>query len=236
MTGDIDEAERLATAAFELGDRTGQPDAFTWYAGQLWVISRERGQIAAIADTVVAEVERNPGLPAWQIVLAATKCTAGDLAAAQAVLDRLAPEGRLAVPRDVMWLYAAANLLEIAEAVGDTTKAGALYDALLPYRDLPTHGGVTYQGSTERYLAAGARALGRYDDAVEHLTAAIGFEERLSAPTWLGVACADLARTLRMRGSADDHSRADSYDARARELAAQTGSVFVQRRADGHYA
>jgi tetratricopeptide (TPR) repeat protein len=235
MDGDVDEAERLATEAYEVGERTGQPDAFTWFAGQLWVLMRERGRVLELRDTVEQEVQRNPGLPAWLIVRGEICCAVGDLDGAREVLDQLVPNGRLAVPKDVMWMYAAKALLELAEWVGDVSKVQPLYDELLPLRHLPAHGGVTYQGSLERYLGCGARALGRLDDAVAHCEAAVAFEQRVKARSWLGIALADLARTLRLRNAPGDAARADECDRQALELAAATGSVYVARRVAGQY-
>jgi hypothetical protein len=160
----------------------------------------------------------------------------GDTEGARAALDVLAPDGDLAVARDVLWLFAAATLLDIAEAVGDTARAERLYALVLPFRRLPVTSGVAYQGSAERFLAAGARALGRYDDAVDHGEAAVAFEEKMRAGPYTGIAYADLARTLRLRGADGDEDRAAASEQRAREIAAELGSVWVERRLAGHYA
>jgi class 3 adenylate cyclase/tetratricopeptide (TPR) repeat protein len=234
--GDLEEADRHLTLAFELGQRTGQPDAFTWYAGQLWILARERGELLPLFDVVQAEAASRPGLPAWQGVLGFMHCMRGELNEARAVLHRMTPGGELAVPRDVLWLCSAATSLELAEHVGDLSRVVPLYALLLPYRDLPVLGGVIYLGSAERYLACGARALGRLDDAVAHLDAAVALEERMRARTWLGVACADLARTLRSRGADGDAARADAAEARARELSRETGSVQIEHRLAGALA
>jgi class 3 adenylate cyclase/tetratricopeptide (TPR) repeat protein len=243
MLGELDEAERLATEAYEVGARTGQPDAFTWYAAQLFTIMRERGLAGTLRESVQKEVDDNPGLPAWRVALASLCGDDGDLGPGREALELLIPDGRIGYARDVMWTYTTAFLLDTAEAVGDRARGGLLYNELLPYRALPVHAGVTYQGSAECHLAAGARLLGRYDDAVHHLEAAIAFEERMSAPTWLGLACADLAKTLRLRAgdrsdpaAVADRARADEMTARALELAKQTGSVLVERRAAGSHA
>jgi hypothetical protein len=127
-------------------------------------------------------------------------------------------------------------MLQLAEFVGDVTTAERLYAEVLPFRGLVAHAGVTYQGSAELYLAAGARTMGRYDDAVTHLEAAIRFEESMHARTWLGVACADLARTLRLRCLDGDEALAEHYVTQALEIARETGSVLVERRAAGQFA
>lgn len=236
VLGDLDEAERHLATAWELGQRTGQPDAFTWYAGQLWVLTRERGEVGQLFDLAQAEAANHPGLPAWQAILAFLHCVRGDTDEARAVLHRLTPGGKLVVPRDVLWLSSAAELIEVAEHVGDLDRVESLCALLLPHRDLPVVAGLVYLGSAERYLACGARALGRLDDAVAHLEAAIAFEERMRARTWLGVTCADLARTLRDRGADGDAARADAAEVRARQLGRETGSVQIEHRLSGALA
>ena len=73
--GDLAGAQELLDSGFALGQATGQPDAFTWYAGQLWVLLRERGELTALLDTVETETARNPGLPAWECVLGTIYCS-----------------------------------------------------------------------------------------------------------------------------------------------------------------
>jgi hypothetical protein len=236
MAGDFERAEQLAAEAYEFGERTGQPDAFTWFAAQTAVAMRERGRMLELRDMIELEVERNPGLPAWLIFRGDLFCMAGDVDGARSALEAVVRDGRLEVPRDVMWIYSAAITQSIAEFVGDTARADTLYQALLPFRHLPVHGGVSYQGSAELYLAAGARATGRLDDAVAHAEAAVAFEERVGARTWLGIAHADLARTLRLRSAPGDVERAEEHTQAAHAIAADTGSVYVERRAAGHYA
>ena len=233
LAGELDEAEVQLADAYELGQRTGQPDAFTWYAGQLWVLLRERGQLLSLFDTVHAQVQQNPGLPAWQTVLALMHCLRGERDEAAAILSQLTRGGRLQVERNIMWLCVPANLLEVAEAVDDARAAAVLYAELRDYRHLPVHGGTSYLGSCERYLAAGARAAADLDLAVSHLEAAVVFEERMGAKTWLGVTYGDLARTLRLRDHPGDAASADGLVARALDLARVTGSAHVEARACG---
>ena len=234
MKGDLDDAERQLELSFALGQSSGQPDAFTFYAAQLWALMRERGQLSALFDTVQSEVERNPGLPAWQGVLALMHCGEGQLEQAREILHRLVPDGVLRIARDVLWFSMPATLVEVAEVVGDPDRARSLYAELLPFRSLGIHGGVIYVGSAERYLASGARAFGDLDLAVAHLEAAIDHERRSQARTFEGICWADLARTLRMRRAVGDEERAVAAVEHARRLARETGSVAVERRLSGH--
>ncbi|MCW2544516.1 MAG: hypothetical protein JWM40_2068 [Frankiales bacterium] len=230
MLGELDAAEEQLNIAFELGQRTGQPDAFTWYAGSMWQLVRERGALGSLIEIAEAELERNPGLPAWSAVLGMAYCAEDRHDDARRVLaGRVTTEG-VTFPNDVLWLATVGGLMDIAEQVGDVPAARHLYELLLPFRHLTVHGGNTYLGSAERYLALGARADGRLDDAVEHGEAAAAYEEQMGARTWRGIAWAELAESLRRRGTADDLRRADELRALAEQVADETGSVVIRQR------
>lgn len=233
MKGDLPLAQELLERAFSLGQATGQPDAFTWYAGQLWVLLRERGELTALLETVETETARNPGLPAWECVLGTIYCAVGRNDDARALLRKHVVDGRFDVRADVLWLASAGGLMDIAHHVGDSDAAQVIYRALMPYRHLTLHGGIAYLGAAERYLALGAAADQRWDDAITHGEAALAFEERLGARTWWGVAAAELSRVLRVTG---DHDRAADLERRALQVADETGSEFVRRRLAGQIA
>jgi tetratricopeptide (TPR) repeat protein len=230
MLGDLQAAEEQLNSAFELGQRTGQPDAFTWYAGMLWLFVRERGDIGSLTEMVETELERNPGLPAWSIVLGMAYCETDRYDDARALIRGLVDEEGTHFPNDVMWVCAVVGLLDLAETVGDTVAAERLYDALLPFRGQSTHGGICYLGSAERYLGLGARALGRLDDAVAHGEAAVAREQRMGTVTWAGLAYAELAVTLRRRGADGDLARAEQLAQQAVEIAESTGSAYITQR------
>jgi hypothetical protein len=70
---------------------------------------------------------------------------------------------------------------ELCFAFGDDEVAGVVYSALLPYADLFVCGGAgltMLDGSVQRYLGLAALTLGRPDDAVRHLRAAVAADER----------------------------------------------------------
>jgi hypothetical protein len=230
LFGDVDGAERQNASGFELGQRTGQPDAFTWYAGMLWLFYRERGELGSLTELVEAEVERNPGLPAWSVVLGMAYAVEGRNEEARAIVHAHVDENGLRVPTDVMWLCTLVGMIDLSETLGEAEVAGRLYDILLPYRDYSAHGGICYLGSSERYLGLAARTMGRLDDAVTHGEAAVARERAAGALTWLGLACVELAVTLRMRAADGDLARADELAAEGMEIADRAGSVYVRRR------
>jgi DNA-binding NarL/FixJ family response regulator len=77
--------------------------------------------------------------------------------------------------------------------------AAAVYQALLPYGDLFVCAGAgltMLDGSARRYLGLAALTLGRSDDAIRHLRAAVAADEREGLAACAALSTFDLARTL----------------------------------------
>ena len=56
----------------------GQPDALTFYFGQLVNLRFHQGRLDELSAIVAQEVENNPGLPSLQAALALLYCETGD--------------------------------------------------------------------------------------------------------------------------------------------------------------
>ena len=229
MAGRLDEAAALAERAFEMGQAIGQPDAWTWYSGQLVSFANDRGELATYADVIEQEVRSSPGLPVWEVTLARTFAETGRLDEVREIVERLVDlETRtVRLPQDIVWIFGVANLLVLSVELGDEERVALLYEQLLPYGHLMTNVGVAYSGSAELQLGIGAAALGRLDDAVAHLERAVAAHERLGARIFLGRSYAELARVLAARG---DHDAAQAAATQATALADETGSQMIRRR------
>jgi len=70
--------------------------------------------------------------------------------------------------------------------LGDRAHAAVLYDRLAPYAGRPATSGraVSSYGSVDRQLGALAAVLGRREDAVRHLRAAIARDAELGCVVW----------------------------------------------------
>ena len=90
MQGDTEEAERLATAALEVGTAGGEPDAFGFYGIQLMMTRDEQGRMAELESLIAESAEQNPTIPAFRAALAAANLDAGDEAAARELIDEAA--------------------------------------------------------------------------------------------------------------------------------------------------
>ena len=78
LHGDTEEAERLATAALEVGTAGGQPDAFAFYGMQLMKTRDEQGRFGELASLIADAAEQNPSIPAYELLLAAAHLDAGE--------------------------------------------------------------------------------------------------------------------------------------------------------------
>jgi tetratricopeptide (TPR) repeat protein len=96
--------------------------------------------------------------------------------------------------------------------LADERGIAKLYSILLPfeafYAVAPIEG---VFGALARGLGELATALGRYDEAEQHLEAAIELEQRMGARPWLAHAQHDLAAALMARGAPGDRERARGH-------------------------
>ena len=56
----------VGLTALQIGQDAGQPDAFVWFAPQLFFARVAQGRLAEILDLVRQQIADNPGLPAWR--------------------------------------------------------------------------------------------------------------------------------------------------------------------------
>ena len=99
LQGDTEEAERLATAAFEVGSASGQPDAFAFYGIQLMITRFQQGRLGEMLALIADTAEQNPSIPTFTAALAAASFEAGDIVAARELLDEAAAHG-FSLPED----------------------------------------------------------------------------------------------------------------------------------------
>jgi DNA-binding SARP family transcriptional activator len=219
--GRLDEAERLIPAALELGGRAEANLAAAAHAIQLSLLGRERGTAAAALEPLAAVADASPARPFFLCALASLHVDTGRLAEARHVFEELAPRDFEIVPRDNEWPLAAAFLVETCSALGDTTRAAVLFDALLPLAARSTANvpeGTA--GAMARYLGILASLLGRHEEAVVHLRAAIEIDEVSGGHPWVAYAKADLAHVLERQG---EHAEATALRAEASATAAELG-------------
>jgi DNA-binding CsgD family transcriptional regulator/tetratricopeptide (TPR) repeat protein len=131
-------------------------------------------------------------------------------------------------------LSAYATTAELAGQFDDRDTAGRMYRLLLPHADLfvCSGAGVLAIGGSVRYpLGIAAATLGRLDDAVRHLRAAIDSGHRTGMPPMVAQATHQLARVLARRTRPGDRDEAAALATAAAALAGRLGMRPLQRQA-----
>ncbi|WP_460363987.1 hypothetical protein, partial [Actinocorallia lasiicapitis] len=134
---------------------------------------------------------------------------------ARPLLDGLAADGFAAVPRDELWFETLKHLAAVARGLSADDAAARLYGLLLPYSGRTASTGAGSFGPIDRVLADLATAIGRYDEAERHFTAAIEHSTLVSAPGWAAHTRRSWADMLHLRARPGDLDRAASLTAEA---------------------
>ena len=101
------------------------------------------------------------------------------------------------------WLMAVVGAAVSASTVGDVPWAQAAHDALFPYSGRNcVMGYVAYLGAVDHHLGTLATVLGRHDDAVAHLDAALDRHRTVGARPWVALSAAWAANARGRAGRA----------------------------------
>lgn len=208
LRGDLERAEREVAAACELGTATGQPQATTWFVGQMFALRWMAGRLPEIMDEVerhvsptassmtddhsTGQVAYPPSTPAWRAALALALAESGRTTEAEQILDEFVLTDLADLPRDTLWLHALAFLTGVSVRLGHADAARLLHRSLLPYSGLLIDNGTINSGPVDLHLGllaqvadADRRKPGGQGRADQHLRAAIEQCRRIDAPLWL---------------------------------------------------
>jgi class 3 adenylate cyclase/tetratricopeptide (TPR) repeat protein len=230
MHGLLDEAETWARDAGRIATESGQPEAQAFLVGQLVNIRFEQGRLGELEPTIAAQVDANPGIPAFRAALTLARAEGEDEVGAREVLDVDTANGFASFDHDSNWLVGLAIYAEACGRLGEEAAARALHGKLEPFADQVAFNSATAWGLVERHLGTLAGVLGETDEAETRLRAAAARHEEMGAPVWLARTRLDLGRLLREHGRGDrDEARwlAEQAMATARNL----GCLTIERRA-----
>ncbi len=230
LHGDTEEAEKLATAAFEMGTASGQPDAFAFYGVQLMQTRYEQGRMGELVSLIADTADQNPSIPTFRGVLAAAHLDAGDEAAAQELVDGAAADSFI-LPDDNGWFDGIFCYARVVIELQLRARGERLIEVLVPYRDQVPHNGLVPQPPVATYLGGLATVVGRYEEAESFFAqaaelntrGAMRFAEAETNMLW--------GRMLRARNGPGDTDRARILLDHARASAAARGYAMVERRA-----
>ena len=222
--GRLDESERLAREALELGGRMPGLDAEGVYGMQMFSVRREQGRLRELAPMVAYFVQHTAAAATWRPGLAVVYSELGLAAEARAEFEVVLANGLDAVPKDARWVTCMAYLAEVCAFLGDADRAAALYAELASFegRNLIAPPNVACFGSASRHLGMLAAAMKRWPDAERHFEAGLAMNARQRARPWLAHTQHEYAAMLLARNGAGDRERAiallDEALAAAREI------------------
>jgi hypothetical protein len=226
LTGDPDRAELRATEALQLGNDSGQPDAFLIYGLQLLCIRWHQGRVSEILPIIRGLAMNNESLPGWVAGLAFSEALEGDEASARKLVDG-ARSSNFGLPDDRVRLIGTCAWAEAAAELRDEASAAILYQQLLAWHDhIPISGHAVFH-CVAQCLGRLASVLGKVDDAEAHLTEALEIHRRLRAPFFIAESELALGRLVACKSP--DYSISLVED--AARLAARHGYLRIQRLA-----
>jgi hypothetical protein len=210
LTGPLETADELITAAAAYGERIGEPDAWAVESSQLTGLAFIRHDwtrlngLAAAHGQALTPPEFAWHERAWLLI------EAGDQGAAAALVASVP-----ITPAAYRWRHTAmlTGDAELAAAVRDRRRCTALYEQLLPSADewAVVGAAVFTTGPVALQLGLLAAALGRWDDAARHLGHAVMRCDRLGARLHGDRARAELERLPMGRVRADGRGELSEF-------------------------
>jgi tetratricopeptide (TPR) repeat protein len=198
LAGHLDQADTFAAEALSSGIRPEGITAPQYYAVQLLAIRREQLRMTELEPAVRDLMATNPHRPGWRAALATLLYETDRFDEAASELDALAHQDFADIPPDGDWMIAMTLLADVASGLGDSERAGRIYELLLPYgRGNVVIGlAAVCMGATARYLGRLATAMGEQAEAIQLLERALERNVILKAPIQIAHTQLDLARVL----------------------------------------
>jgi DNA-binding CsgD family transcriptional regulator len=207
--GRLDEGERLAQRALELGQRAEGQNLMAAFGGQLLIIRWQQGRLEELRSLIMQSRSSQPKVKLWSAVLAFIESEAGNMPAAREEFEQLATGRFASIPNEDTLLVVLVLAALVCAALGDGLRAEELYELLLPYdgRNIVVSEGVACVGAAAHYLGLLAAAARRWDDAEAHFESAIDLNRKTGGQPWLAHAQFELAKMLLARRGPGDRVR-----------------------------
>jgi tetratricopeptide (TPR) repeat protein len=231
--GRFEVAETLIPEVFRLGKRAVAMDAEVTHRLQTFALSRERGRLREIEETIRRSVEDYPWYPMFRCVLAGLYAEIGKKKEAEVVFHDLAEGSFAALPRDNEWLFGMSFLPEVAATLEDAERAATMYDLLFPYAQLNAYSPPELcTGPVSRYLGILAATTSRWTEAARHFEDALVQCIRMGARPWAARTQYDHASMLAARGRQEDREEARELLRPVRETCTELGMHALGAKAE----
>jgi class 3 adenylate cyclase/tetratricopeptide (TPR) repeat protein len=228
MLGDLAAAEAGALSAFQIGSEAEEPDALAMFGAQIFQVRCLQGRAAETIEQLEQAVEANPGLPAFNALLAWTLCWLDRRDDAGRILAKAAADRFEHVPRDVAQGGALAWFADAAAQSRVTDAAAVLHELIEPWGDQVVFNGVVVAGHARTYLGLLAATLGNDALADEHFASSCDFHRDNGMLVWEARSELGWAEALAARGETE---RAREHAARALGLSRDHGYGAFEPRA-----
>ena len=189
----------------------GDPDAFTFFAGQCFVIGTFAGRHDDLLPLVEQAARDNPGILPFEIAYAIICAAVGATRWPRRSWTRGWRTGSTGLPVDNMWTTSVIGYAVLAIELEDADAAAQLLPVIEPFAGAVSFNGVTSQGPIAAYVGKLASLVGEHDLAEDHLRAALETATRSAGSTTApprssrsrrrGIAGSAVSTTKRGRGS-----------------------------------
>ncbi len=202
MRGRLEDADRLALEAYELGAEIMEPAvAFHFYTTTIGALQYLRLDFGSAIEYIAQNVIDYPQVPAWRVGLAVAAAETGDTERAARELATTTASDFALLPRDLNYLSSMMFLSLACHHVGDAAVAKQIYRQLEPYAGrLAIHGsGYASYGAIDIALGETATVMGDLVSARSHYERAIEVLDPTGSP-YAGIARVRIAELI---GDAD---------------------------------
>jgi DNA-binding SARP family transcriptional activator/tetratricopeptide (TPR) repeat protein len=233
LEGRLDDGERLAFEAFEIGQEKLPEPALGMLGAQLLNVRRHQGRLGELEGALRAQVDRYPVLPVLRCALCDLLCAEGRAPEAQQEFERVAAHDFADLPGFYL-LVCLSQLTEACVFLGDERRAPRLYDLLAPYahHNVVANPSVVAVGSAARSLGQLAATMRRWEAAEAHFEAALAFNTGMGARPATASTQVAYARMLLARSAPGDADRAARLLARASTMSETLGLAGITAEAE----
>ncbi len=214
--GRLDEAERIASEAFELASAAGEPDAFFYYGIQLVGIRSEQNNLDELADLIVASAAQYPHMPEFGLLDIPLLQREGRIDEINVRIDRCMDAGTDSLVRNQVRSTSLCILAEAAIIANRTDVARRVRAELAAFDAPIACNGLCTLRSLDTARARLDEMLGKGDDATMWYERAVESAKRIGYTTlharalahqaqWLG----NSALAAEARALAEEHGLQD---------------------------
>jgi class 3 adenylate cyclase len=178
IAGDPERAEHFANTALEIGNSSGQPDAFLIYGTQLMLARYQQNRLGELVTLIEQVAADNTGVPAFSAALAIALLQSGDHDRAASIMKEYAADDFRTVREDAQWLLTVLIYAAIAVELEIGAPAQILIDLLAPFHDQVPYNTVIAAEPVAYFLGGLARVCGRYEEAARYFAEAADIAAR----------------------------------------------------------